>query len=78
MSIHPIANADLREHFARIQADHWARIALVAAAIPSDVDLGDDADVVRALFAAGFCAADFDDVLDEAIERAVEHRREIA
>lgn len=54
----------------RADADRWARVALVARCIPADVDLDDDADVIRALFAARLCAKDFDDVLDEAVDRA--------
>jgi hypothetical protein len=55
-------------------ADRWARAAMVARAIPDDVDLSDDADVCRALMANRLCAADFDDILDEAIERARDNR----
>jgi len=55
-------------------ADRWARVATVACAIPGDADLGDDADVIRALMAARFSGADFFDVLDEAIERARDNR----
>lgn len=57
-------------------ADRWARMAVVAAAIPHDVDLADEADVIRALFAARFSAADFTDVLDEAINHAQEARQQ--
>lgn len=48
----------------------WARIRMVAYAIPDDVDLSDDADVIRALYAARFSSRDFDDVLDDAIAHA--------
>lgn len=55
--------------------DRWARVRLVAAAIPPDVDLDDEADVVRALFLARFCGADVADVLTEAIGLAREYRK---
>lgn len=55
-------------------ADRWARVALIAAAIPIDVDLSDEGDVIRALYALRFCAADFEDVLDDAIARAADNR----
>ena len=54
----------------RADADRWARVAMIARAIPADVDLDDEGDVVRALYLARFSWADFADVLDEAIERA--------
>lgn len=57
------------------ETERWARIASVAAAIPDDVNLTDDADVIRALYAARLCGADFFDVLDEAIERTAENRK---
>ena len=55
-------------------ADHWSRVRMVAAAIPPDADLDDRADVVRGLFAARLCVADFATVLDDAIEIARERR----
>ncbi len=55
-------------------ADHWSRVRMVAAAIPPDADLDDRADVVRGLFAARMCVADFADVIDDAIEIARERR----
>ena len=55
-------------------ADHWSRVRMVAAAIPPDCDLDDRADVVRGLFAARMCVADFGDVIDDAIEIARERR----
>jgi hypothetical protein len=54
--------------------DHFARVTVIARTIPDDVDLDDDADVCRALMANRLCAADFDDILDEAIERARDNR----
>lgn len=54
----------------RADADRWARVAMIARCIPNDADLDDEADVIRALFAARLCAKDFDDCLDDAIERA--------
>lgn len=57
------------------EADRWARVRLVAAAIPADVDLDDDADVIRALFLARFCGADIKDVLTEAIALARDYRK---
>jgi len=58
----------------RREADYWARVRMVARALPPDIDLDDEADVVRALLAARFCSADFSDVLDEAVEIAREWR----
>ena len=55
-------------------ADHWSRVRMVAAAIPPDADLDDRADVVRGLFAARMCVADFGDVIEDAIEIARERR----
>ncbi len=54
----------------RTYDDHEARVLVIARALPNDVDLDDDGDVIRALFLARYCAADFDCVLDEVIERA--------
>lgn len=55
-------------------SERWARIAMVAAAIPADADLSDEADVCRALMANRLCVADFDDILDDALDRAAENR----
>ena len=56
------------------EIERWSRARIAAAAIPPDVDLDDQADVIRALFAARFCCADFVDVLDDAIDLARERR----
>jgi hypothetical protein len=58
----------------RADADRWARVQTIAMAIPPDVNLADDSDVIRALYAARFSAADFMDCLDSAIEVARETR----
>lgn len=47
----------------------------VASAIPQDADLNDEADIMRALFAAGVSRVDFEDVLDSAIAKAAADRR---
>ena len=56
------------------EIEFWARVHMVAAAIPADVDLDDETDVVRALFAARMACRDFADVLTEAIDIARERR----
>lgn len=77
MNAHATPHKPLPVHIAAIlrridieDADNWARIAMCARMIPADVDLDDDMDVMRALFAARFCTQDFADCLDEIIDRA--------
>jgi hypothetical protein len=53
-----------------------ARVWTIARSIPSDVDLDDLDDVVRALYFARYSAADFDDVIDDVIARARVNRLE--
>jgi len=55
--------------------DRWARIRMVAHAI-RDADLDDDADVIRAAFAARLCVADFADVLDDVVDAIRELQKE--
>ena len=77
LGIAPPIDPALIELVGMIQADEderWSRACVIARTIPGDVDLSDDADVIRALFAARFCAADFADVLDTAIEVAMFNR----
>jgi SOS response regulatory protein OraA/RecX len=52
--------------------EHFARVATIAAAIPADIDLSDDTDVMRALYAKGFSWAHLSDCLDDAIAKAKE------
>jgi hypothetical protein len=56
--------------------DHFARVAVIARTIPDDVDLDDEDDVIRALFAERFCWSDISDIFEEVIERAKENRCE--
>ena len=56
------------------EIERWSRTRMAAAAIPADVDLDDQVDVIRSLFAARLCCADFVDVIDDAIDLARERR----
>lgn len=56
-------------------SDQLARLRMVVAAIPDDADLDDETDVVRALYAARLCNADFGDLIDDAIAAKREQRR---
>lgn len=57
----------------RAEADRWALTRMVAAVI-SDAVLEEEADIIRALYAARLSAKDFMPVLDEAIALAREAR----
>ena len=65
---------ELRERVKAREIERWSRVRMVAAAIPDDADLDDDADVVRALYAARFTAGIFSDCLSEAIDHARKDR----
>ena len=65
---------DLSPTFDVDDLDREDRVQMVARAIPNDVDLDDPSDVIATLFAARLCAADFSDVLDDAIAEAREMR----
>jgi hypothetical protein len=52
----------------------WARVRVVAAAIPADVDLDDEDAVIRSLLASRLRSTDFLDVFDSAVDLARERR----
>ena len=57
-------------------SDNWSRIRTMARAIPDDVDLDDASDVIRSLYAARYCRADFFADLDDIIAEARNMRNE--
>lgn len=54
--------------------DHTARVRVMSALIPEDVDLGDERAVILALVGLRFTGPEIADALDEAVTAARERR----
>ena len=71
-----LAYREARDPATDDRLDDEDRAEMVARCIPFDVRLSDEADVIRALYAARLCYRDFKGVLDRALEIARERREQ--